>query len=87
MLDIRESKGYGNIGGHNILNFLDNHDTQRYDSDKLLTHKNSYEYKIAIAYMLATTYGAKRLISSYAFDNIDQGPPSVGEPTYEVKTN
>ncbi|XP_072949077.1 alpha-amylase 4N-like isoform X2 [Epargyreus clarus] len=56
------------------LIFIDNHDTQR--SSDVLTYKESRAYKAAIAFMLAHPYGEPRVMSSYFFDNSDQGPPS-----------
>ncbi|KAJ2948965.1 hypothetical protein O0L34_g5903 [Tuta absoluta] len=56
------------------LVFIDNHDTQR-QSD-VLTYKESRAYKGAVAFMLAHPYGEPRVMSSYFFENSDQGPPS-----------
>ncbi|CAH0398446.1 unnamed protein product [Chilo suppressalis] len=55
------------------LAFIDNHDTQR-DHD-VLTYKESRPYKAAIAFMLAHPYGVTRVMSSFFFDNKEQGPP------------
>ncbi|KAJ8969372.1 hypothetical protein NQ317_002005 [Molorchus minor] len=57
--------------------FIDNHDNQRSGSSDILTYKNSKLYKMAIAFMLAHPYGdTTRIMSSFYFDNNDQGPPS-----------
>ncbi|XP_052747661.1 alpha-amylase 2-like isoform X1 [Galleria mellonella] len=56
------------------LAFIDNHDTQR--TGNALTYKEARAYKAAIAFMLAHPYGEPRLMSSYFFNNSDQGPPS-----------
>ncbi|XP_026327367.1 alpha-amylase 4N-like isoform X2 [Hyposmocoma kahamanoa] len=56
------------------LTFIDNHDTQR-DND-VLTYKESKAYKAAQAFNLAHPYGQPRVMSSYFFDNNQQGPPS-----------
>ena len=36
---------------------------------------NDWQYKIGAAFLLAHDYGFKRVMSSYYFDNTDQGPP------------
>ncbi|XP_028177603.1 alpha-amylase-like [Ostrinia furnacalis] len=59
------------------LVFIDNHDTQR--SNDVLTYKESRAYKAAIAFMLAHPYGEPRIMSSYFFENNEQGPPSDNE--------
>lgn len=56
------------------LVFVDNHDTQR--NDDVLTYKNETLYKVAIAFLLSRPYGQPRIMSSYSFDNKNQGPPS-----------
>ena len=40
-----------------------------------MTYKDDYQYKLANAFMLAQDYGFKRVMSSYYFDDTDQGPP------------
>lgn len=54
--------------------FVDNHDTQR--SEPTLTYKDGNAYDLANAFMLAYPYGTPKLISSFAFDNQDAGPPA-----------
>lgn len=56
------------------LIFVDNHDTQR-GNDETLTYKTSKNYKMATAFKLGHTYGIPKIMSSFAFDNSDQGPP------------
>ena len=41
----------------------------------ILTYKTPREYKQAVAYTLAQDYGFTRIMSSYDFENGDQGPP------------
>ncbi|XP_003704434.3 alpha-amylase isoform X2 [Megachile rotundata] len=55
------------------LVFVDNHDTQR-DSN-VLTYKMSKQYKMAVAFMLAHPFGTPRVMSSFDFQDRDQGPP------------
>ncbi|KAJ8925514.1 hypothetical protein NQ315_009353 [Exocentrus adspersus] len=69
---------WGLLDGMDAVAFIDNHDNQRTGSSSILTYKNSKPYKMAIAFMLAHPYGTTRIMSSYAFDNKDQGPPSDG---------
>jgi alpha-amylase len=62
------------------LTFVDNHDNQRghgAGSDNILTYKNAKAYKMASAFHLAWNYGISKVMSSYAFENADQGPPNV----------
>ncbi|NNE71682.1 MAG: ATPase [Rhodothermales bacterium] len=53
--------------------FVDNHDTQRHGV--VLTHKDA-SYAMAVAMMLGTPGGRKRVMSSYAFEDPSAGPPS-----------
>lgn len=56
--------------------FVDNHDNQRghgAGGDSILTYKVSKNYKMAVAFMLAHPYGVPRVMSSFAFDDTDQG--------------
>ncbi|XP_066583893.1 alpha-amylase 1-like [Prorops nasuta] len=55
--------------------FIDNHDTQR-SGDFILTHKSSKLYKMAVALMLAHPYGIPRVMSSFAFESFNNGPPA-----------
>lgn len=59
--------------------FVDNHDNQRghgAGGKDILTFKNNLLYKMALTFMLAHPYGkVVRVMSSYAFNNTDQGPP------------
>lgn len=54
--------------------FIDNHDTQR--SSPTLTYKDGAAYDLANAFMLAYPYGTPQMISSFAFDDADAGPPA-----------
>lgn len=60
--------------------FIDNHDNQRGHGagGNILSHKNEEElYKLAVLFMLAHPYGRPRVMSSFAFDDTEQGPPTV----------
>lgn len=43
---------------------------------EVLTYKDTKQYKMAVAFMLAWPYGITRLMSGYYFENADQGPPA-----------
>uniref|UniRef100_A0A914W7E2 Alpha-amylase n=1 Tax=Plectus sambesii TaxID=2011161 RepID=A0A914W7E2_9BILA len=70
--------GYGNGDDHDVLAFIDNHDNQRDDNTAVVTYKDGDRYKLAVAYMLAWTYGYPRVMSSYSFTDHNQGPPNNG---------
>ncbi|KAJ8969370.1 hypothetical protein NQ317_002003 [Molorchus minor] len=67
---------WGLLESGDAVVFIDNHDNQRTGSSAILTYKNPKPYKMAIAFMLAHPYGTTRIMSSYAFDSHDQGPPA-----------
>ncbi|XP_026327368.1 alpha-amylase 1-like isoform X3 [Hyposmocoma kahamanoa] len=71
---VRNCEQWGLSPSDTALTFIDNHDTQR-DND-VLTYKESKAYKAAQAFNLAHPYGQPRVMSSYFFDNNQQGPPS-----------
>ncbi|XP_017752232.1 PREDICTED: alpha-amylase 1-like [Eufriesea mexicana] len=68
---------WGLLPPRDALVFVDNHDTQRGNS-QVLTYKSSKTYKMAVAFMLAHPFGTPRVMSSFAFDISDQGPPHDG---------
>lgn len=58
------------------LVFIENHDNQRghgAGGDQILTYKDAKQYKMAIAFMLAHTYGTPRILSSYYFEDTNAG--------------
>ncbi|TRY76789.1 hypothetical protein TCAL_12427 [Tigriopus californicus] len=71
--------GWGMCDPEHAFVFIDNHDNQRGHggAGNTLTHKDPYKYKLAVSFMLAHDYGFKRVMSSYYFDNSDQGPPDT----------
>ncbi|KHJ86755.1 alpha amylase, all-beta domain protein, partial [Oesophagostomum dentatum] len=73
---LQQGYGYGNHADNDVLNFIDNHDNQR--GGDVLNYKHGDAYKKAVAFMLAWTYGYPRVMSSYYFNNNDQGPPREG---------
>lgn len=60
---------------------MDNHDNQRGHGgggQTVLTYKNSKNYKMATAFHLAWPFGISRIMSSFGFNDSDQGPPADG---------
>ncbi|WP_225885233.1 alpha-amylase [Leptolyngbya sp. KIOST-1] len=58
--------------------FTDNHDKQRGHGGggDYLTYKNGDLYALANVFMLAFPYGKPQVMSSFAFDDSEQGPPA-----------
>jgi len=58
--------------------FVDNHDVQRghAGAENILTHENWAAYQLANIFMLAWPYGYPMVMSSYRFNDSDQGPPT-----------
>lgn len=69
---------WGFISSGKAVVFTDNHDTQRSEAGHVLTYKDGQLYRLGNIFMLAWHYGAPKVMSSYAFSNNDQGPPSDG---------
>ncbi|XP_042211005.1 alpha-amylase-like [Homarus americanus] len=63
---------------HKALVFVDNHQNQRGDENghvNVLTYKQEREYKMGVTFSLAHDYGFMRVMSSYDFQDSNQGPP------------
>ncbi|KAG5676206.1 hypothetical protein PVAND_006055 [Polypedilum vanderplanki] len=74
-------EGWGFMASASALTFVDNHDNQRghgAGGANVLTYKVSKNYKMATAFHLAWNYGIPRIMSSFAFNDGDQGPPADG---------
>lgn len=56
--------------------YVDSHDTQRGTST--LSYKED-RHTLAVQFMLAYPYGAPLLMSSFAFEHFDDGPPSTSD--------
>ncbi|KAG5666576.1 hypothetical protein PVAND_014594 [Polypedilum vanderplanki] len=72
---------WGFLQSDYALTFVDNHDNQRghgAGGDNVLTYKNAKRYKMATAFHLAWPFGIPRVMSSFAFNDGDQGPPADG---------
>lgn len=55
--------------------FVENHDSELSGGDTL-TYKDGKLYRMGVAFMLAHPFGIPKLMSSFAFNNSDQGPPA-----------
>eukprot|EP00930_Biecheleria_cincta_P027929 TRINITY_DN19514_c0_g1_i1.p1 TRINITY_DN19514_c0_g1~~TRINITY_DN19514_c0_g1_i1.p1 ORF type:complete len:516 (-),score=101.09 TRINITY_DN19514_c0_g1_i1:115-1662(-) len=68
------------LPGLGAVVFVDNHDTQRTKDTvtaSKLTYKSKKLYALANAFMLAHPYGYPQVMSSYHFEDFDQGPPGM----------
>lgn len=77
--DLKQMPEWGLLPSDKALIFTDNHDNQRGHGSggNIVTFKKPQMYKLANIFMLSWPYGTPRVMSSYAFDNTDQGPPSA----------
>ena len=57
--------------------FVDNHDTQRHGDGHGFNYKLGERYVLANIFMLAWPYGYPKVMSSFAFEDRDEGPPAV----------
>ncbi|XP_041466000.1 alpha-amylase B-like [Lytechinus variegatus] len=81
--DLRSLKDFatemGMLESSSAFVFVDNHDNQRGHGgagNEILSFQKPKFYKMAVAFTLANNYGTTRIMSSYKFNNTDQGPPS-----------
>ena len=87
-------EGWGMADGMHAVVFVDNHDNQRGHGGAggVLTASNNlqghddWKYKVGAAFLLAHDYGFKRVMSSYYFDNTDNGPPGSQPASFPVRT-
>lgn len=71
----------GFLPSKDAIVFVDQQDIQRgleLQGDEIISFKNKRQYIMANAFMLAHTYGLPRIMSSYDFEDINQGPPADG---------
>jgi len=61
--------------------FIDNHDKQRGHGGggNYVSYHHGQLHTLAMVFMLAHPYGQPRIMSSYAFDDSEQGPPSTAD--------
>ena len=91
---LNELRDLGTVGewlpSDRAIVFIDNHDNQRGHGagGNILSHKQGQLYELAVLFMLAHPYGRPRVMSSFAFDDTEQGPPTVkgGKETLPVHT-
>ena len=69
----------GWLPGEQAIVFVDNHDIQRGHAfgDEVVNYKDGERYDLAVAFMLAHPYGYPLVMSSYAFETDQDGPPGI----------
>ncbi|KAK7085110.1 alpha-amylase [Halocaridina rubra] len=68
------------IPPENAVVYTDSHLSQRSSSipaGEILTYADRITYQMGNAFMLADSYGIVRIMSSYEFSNVNQGPPTT----------
>lgn len=69
----------GWLNSNDAIVFVANHDNQRQDTNNRITHKDGWDVNnIAHVFMLGWPYGYPKVMSSYDWNDHDQGPPSHG---------
>lgn len=71
--------GWGFMKSEEAVVFVENHDNERGNGAggrNVLTYKDTRLYKAAVAFTLAHPYSLPKVMSSFAFDRSDQGPPA-----------
>lgn len=70
---------WNNVPSNDVVIFLENHDKQRDDDDQndhndhVINYKTRRLYTMAMAFLLAHSYGTPCLMSSFDFTTFDQG--------------
>lgn len=74
-------EGWDFMPSDRAIVFTDNHDNQRGHGGGggVVTYQDGRLYDLANVFMLAWPYGYPKLMSSFAFSDTDQGPPSDDE--------
>lgn len=74
-------EGWGFMPSDKGIVFTDNHDNQRGHGGAggVIMYKDGRLYELANIFVLAYPYGYPKIMSSYAFEDGDQGPPSDEE--------
>jgi len=69
----------GWLPAESAIVFVDNHDIQRGHAfgDEVVNYKDGKRYDLAVAFMLAHPYGYPLVMSSYAFETDQDGPPEI----------
>ncbi|MDO8344327.1 MAG: carbohydrate-binding module family 20 domain-containing protein [Cellvibrio sp.] len=67
----------GWLASSDAVTFVANHDNQRQNTSNIVTHKDGMNVNnIAHVFMLAYPYGYPQVMSSYDWNDHDQGPPT-----------
>ncbi|WOD39366.1 alpha-amylase family protein [Nodosilinea sp. E11] len=76
-------EGWGLAPSDQAVIFIDNHDKQRGHGGggNYLTYHSGDLYSLANVFMLAFPYGKAQVMSSFAFENSEQGPPADADGT------
>ena len=80
LADLEDLPSRMRLPSDDAVAFIDNHDTQR-NGRAVLTYKDGDLYALAEAFLLAYPYGTPQVMSSFAFDGADQGPPADEDGT------
>ena len=78
--DLRNIRTFdGWLASEDAVVFVSNHDDQRQNTNNTLTYKDTGNlYYIGEIFSLAYPYGYPKVMSSYFFEDHDQGPPANG---------
>ncbi len=78
--DLRGLRNFdGWLASQDAVIFVSNHDDQRQNTNNTLTYKDSNAvYELGEIFALAYPYGYPKVMSSYKFNDHDQGPPANG---------
>lgn len=68
-------EGWNFMASTKAVVFVENHDSERSQGGPVLTYKTPRLYRMAVAFFLAHPYGVPKVMSSFAFESNDQGPP------------
>lgn len=86
-------EAWGLLPSTEAVVFVDNHDNQRGHGagGGVLMHRDGALYELAVVFMLGYPYGYPRVMSSYEFEDGDQGPPALADgatdPVYDPGEN
>lgn len=70
---------WGFMPSNRAVVFVENHDSERGQGAggaDVLTYKDGKLYKMAISFTLAHPFGVPKIMSGFAFESSDQGPPA-----------
>jgi alpha-amylase len=77
LADLAQFPGsWGLLPSDKAVVFIQNHDTQRDGTSPVVDYDDGDAYRLANVWMLAQPYGYPKVMSGYAFNSRDLGPPS-----------